>query len=384
GSAGSGSEVAAWEGQPLGFGQQHDGVDPACLFVCAPLSGDLPEAGDLEALAAAARFARGNSLPLDVVLPLGDRTALPQAAGNVIAAASPRRIFAIVHPELARFGWKGQLEWLQELWGMYRGDVRWLLGADAVSTLLARFAGQGPPGIDRCWPWLHVGKVADGTGPLRLGSAIFDGAGQAMASPPLQRGLRIVTFAPAAEIELQEKVPAPAAAEVYLYEPHIHYEVAADPVAALLARLGGGELTLESAEYVVDVGYGAGARDDIDALARPLLDLLTDELGLKRAMIGATRKVTQDLETLPVELQIGQTGVRVDPKLVVALGVSGAPQHLDWIGDAAVILSFNTDPDAPLMRLNEQRPRPIVHPIVGDVHKTIPRFIEVLRAKLGG
>ena len=48
-----------------------------------------------------------------------------------------------------------------------------------------------------------------------------------------------------------------------------------------------------------------------------------------------------------------------------------------------MILSFNTDPDAPLMKLNEQRPRPVVHPVVGDVRETIPRFIAALREKAG-
>ena len=149
-------------------------------------------------------------------------------------------------------------------------------------------------------------------------------------------------------------------------------------------RLGGGELTLREAEYIVDFGYGAGGREGLESLAEPLLALLADELGLSESLIGGTRKVTQDLEVLPMDRQIGQTGVRVGPKVLVALAVSGAPQHVDWIDDSAVILSFNIDPDAPLMKLNEQRARPVVHPIVGDVHETVPRFIAALRKKIGG
>ena len=68
--------------------------------------------------------------------------------------------------------------------------------------------------------------------------------------------------------------------------------------------------------------------------------------------------------------------------MLVALAVSGAPQHVDWIADSSVVLSFNTDADAPLMKLNEQRPRPVVHPIVGDVRETIPRFIAALRQRI--
>jgi hypothetical protein len=294
-------------------------------------------------------------------------------------------VYVIHHDRLGAFGWRGHLEWLEELWGMYRGEVKWLLGDLSMNTLFARFAGKGPPGTDRCWPWFGVESIGNGAGPMRLCTPIFDGAGQAMAAPPLQTGLRIATFAPSAEIDAEApEAAAGPAPPVFLYEPRVAYDPGADPVAALLHRLGGGELTLEHADYVVDVGYGAGEHDDLDALARPLLALLTDELGLSRSMIGATRKVTQDLETLPDELQIGQTGVRVDPKVLIALGVSGAPQHIDWVGDAAVILSFNVDPAAPLMRLNEQRPRPLVHPIAGDVHDTVPRFIAALREKLAG
>ena len=92
--------------------------------------------------------------------------------------------------------------------------------------------------------------------------------------------------------------------------------------------------------------------------------------------------MTQDLELLPADRQIGQTGVAVNPKLIIALAVSGAPQHVDYIGDRAVILSFNVDPNAPLMRLNEQQPTPLVHPIVGDVWDTVPRFVEAIREHL--
>ena len=184
-------------------------------------------------------------------------------------------------------------------------------------------------------------------------------------------------------MELEAQVRAQSeTTQVFLYEPRVEYDPASDAVASLLARLGGGELALEDAEYVVDVGYGAGGHDDLESLAKPLLALLVEDLGLSESMIGATRKVTQDLETLPVERQIGQTGVRVGPKLLIALAVSGAPQHVDWIADDAVVLSFNIDPDAPLMKLNEHRPRPVVHAIVGDVRETIPRFIAAVRDKI--
>jgi electron transfer flavoprotein alpha subunit len=87
-------------------------------------------------------------------------------------------------------------------------------------------------------------------------------------------------------------------------------------------------------------------------------------------LFGATRKVTQDLKLQPLEAQIGQTGVRVNPKLVIALGISGAPQHIDYLGTRAEILCFNKDREAPLMKLNQTRSAPRVHPIAGDLFAT--------------
>jgi electron transfer flavoprotein-quinone oxidoreductase len=130
--------------------------------------------------------------------------------------------------------------------------------------------------------------------------------------------------------------------------------------------------SLSQADVIIDLGYGIRDRSGFE---------LAQELGKKLAalglspLFGATRKVTQDLKLLPVEHQIGQTGVRVNPKLIIALGISGAPQHIDYIGTRAEILCFNKDPDAPLMKLNRDRPSPRIHPIAGDLFITVPDLI---------
>ena len=130
--------------------------------------------------------------------------------------------------------------------------------------------------------------------------------------------------------------------------------------------------TLSSAEVIIDLGYGVRDRAGL-ALALELKAKL-EAMGLA-PMLGATRKVTQDLKLLPLDAQIGQTGVRVNPKLVIALGISGAPQHVDWIGSRAEILCFNKDPEAPLMKLNQTHPAPRVHPISGDLFLTVRELI---------
>lgn len=129
---------------------------------------------------------------------------------------------------------------------------------------------------------------------------------------------------------------------------------------------------LTEADVIIDLGYGIRDRAGLE-LAIKLKEKL-EALGLA-PMFGATRKVTQDLKLQPLEAQIGQTGVRVNPKLVIALGISGAPQHLDYLGSRAEILCFNKDTDAPLMKLNQARSVPRVHPVAGDLFITVKELI---------
>lgn len=153
----------------------------------------------------------------------------------------------------------------------------------------------------------------------------------------------------------------------------------AHAVASAERALG---VSLTDAEFIIDVGYGVGSRDGIEEVVEPLKAAL-EELGVKGVTVGATRKVTQDLGILPDSCQIGQTGVSVNPRVMLAVGVSGAPQHLEYIGGRAVIFAFNKDPDAPLMVLNRTRSRPLVFPIVGDLFQEVPRFVRALKARAG-
>ena len=133
--------------------------------------------------------------------------------------------------------------------------------------------------------------------------------------------------------------------------------------------------TLTQADVIIALGYGIRDRAGLE-LAQELKKKL-EALGLA-PLFGATRKVTQDLKLLPLEAQIGQTGVRVNPALIIALGISGAPQHIDYVGTRAEILCFNKDPDAPLMKLNQTRPAPRVHPIAGDLFAMVRELIDKL------
>ncbi|MAB89080.1 MAG: hypothetical protein CMJ90_06445 [Planctomycetes bacterium] len=152
----------------------------------------------------------------------------------------------------------------------------------------------------------------------------------------------------------------------------------AHAVASAERQIG---VSLEDAEFIIDVGYGVGSRDGIEEVIEPLRDAL-ERLGVRAVSLGATRKVTQDLGILPDACQIGQTGVAVNPRVMLCVGVSGAPQHLEYIAERTVIFAFNKDAGAPLMTLNRHRARPVVYPVVGDLFVEVPRFIRALESRV--
>jgi alkylation response protein AidB-like acyl-CoA dehydrogenase/flavin-dependent dehydrogenase/electron transfer flavoprotein alpha subunit/ferredoxin-like protein FixX len=134
---------------------------------------------------------------------------------------------------------------------------------------------------------------------------------------------------------------------------------------------------LADADFIIDVGFGVGNRDGYEAVIEPLIQALHG-IGVKNLVVGGSRKVTEELHLLPVDRQIGQSGVSVNPQILLAIGVSGAPQHLNYIGPRATILAFNHDPESPLMTLNQRQSRPRVFPVVGDLFETVPALTRAL------
>jgi alkylation response protein AidB-like acyl-CoA dehydrogenase/flavin-dependent dehydrogenase/electron transfer flavoprotein alpha subunit/electron transfer flavoprotein alpha/beta subunit/ferredoxin-like protein FixX len=144
-----------------------------------------------------------------------------------------------------------------------------------------------------------------------------------------------------------------------------------------------GLVRLADAEFIVDVGFGVGNRDGYESVIEPLVKTLHD-LGVRNLVVGGSRKVTEELHLLPPDRQIGQSGVSVNPRILLAIGISGAPQHLNYIDQRATILAFNRDPEAPIMTLNQRQARPRVFPVVGHLFETVPALIAALQAERAG
>jgi len=117
---------------------------------------------------------------------------------------------------------------------------------------------------------------------------------------------------------------------------------------------------LKGAPIVVAGGYGMGSKEGFDSLFE-LARVLHAEVGASRAAV--------DAGFCDADRQIGQTGVTVHPKVYIACGISGQIQHIAGMQDSKIIISINSDPDAPINQIAD-------YVITGTVEDVVPKFIK--------
>ena len=123
-------------------------------------------------------------------------------------------------------------------------------------------------------------------------------------------------------------------------------------------------ISLSEAEIVVSGGRGVGSAEGFTQY----VEALADQLG---AAVGATRAIV-DAGWRPYSEQVGQTGKTVQPKTYIAIGISGAVQHLSGMNKSKTIVAINRDAEAPIFKIAD-------YGIIGDVTQLVPAILTELK-----
>ena len=158
----------------------------------------------------------------------------------------------------------------------------------------------------------------------------------------------------------KEKAKTPGKGIVKKVDPKKYVNDADFVVRIIDRQIEERKINIKGAPVIVAGGYGMGSKENFDLLFE-LADVLGAEVGASRAAV--------DAGMAEHGRQVGQTGVTVRPKLYIACGISGQIQHTAGMDQSSMIISINTDPDAPINKIAD-------YAITGDVTEVIPKMIK--------
>ena len=215
---------------------------------------------------------------------------------------------------------------------------------------------------------LHTGLTADCTG-LNINEK-----GQLAATRPTFGGQLMATI-------LCKNLPQMATIRPKVFKPASENIVKKAEIITMPVNLDGLEKKVEILEFKKAIAQGlndldsaeiivAGGRGMKNAKGFELLKKFADELG---GTVGATR-LAVEMGLATHDMQVGQTGKTVSPKLYIACGISGAVQHTIGMSASEKIIAINSDKNAPIFDIAD-------YGYVGDVFEVIPQLVELLRSE---
>jgi electron transfer flavoprotein alpha subunit len=241
------------------------------------------------------------------------------------------------------------------------------LAGGGPAAVLVTSGAEGKEIAARVALALNSGILTDATdvqpgpdGPL-VSQPVFGGAW--VAQSQVSRGTPVITVRPNAV------TPEQAPTEPAVQTVPVNFSDAARgaKVVSRTPKESTGRPELTDASLVVSGGRGVGSPEGF-----LVIEQLADALG---AAAGASRAVT-DLKWAPHELQVGQTGKTVAPQLYLAVGISGAVQHLAGMQGSQTIVAINKDPKAPIFKFAD-------FGVVGDLHKVVPALLIEIEKRKG-
>lgn len=306
-----------------------------------------------EALAAGQRLAKELNMPCEAAVlgtadSLATRTAELVAEGVVVHAiedavlsrytadafvAALQQLIANVKPAYVVFPHTYQVR-------DYAPALATRMGQVLISDVIAINVGDGAASFTRQWMGgkLNAQYKHTGDGPCLL--SVQAGSFRADAAPAAVTAGEVRRFAPQIEAAKVRTNPG---------EPF---------------REAARTVDLSSAQVIVSVGRGIGEQENL-----PIVEELANALG---AELAASRPIC-DAGWLPMERQVGSSGQTVAPKVYVAVGISGAIQHLVGMKGARSVIAINKDPDAPIFEVADVA-------AVGDLFEIVPALTRALKS----
>jgi len=272
-----------------------------------------------------------------------------QAADAAKAAAQIAGVAKVLHADAPQLG-----EFLAE-------NVAALVVslAKGYSHILAPATSNGKNVLPRAAALLDVQQISDISGVESADTFVRPiYAGNALATVKSKDAIKVITVRTTA---FDAVAATGGSAKV---------ESVAPPADAGLSAFVGREVSkserpeLTAAKIIVSGGRGMGSGENFTKVLEPLADKLGAAMGASRAAV--------DAGFVPNDWQVGQTGKIVAPDLYIAVGISGAIQHLAGMKDSRVIVAINKDEEAPIFQVAD-------YGLVGDLFQLVPTVVEELK-----